>query len=178
MALTFSHAVLHVEDLGTMIDYYTRVLGFAVTDRGPLGPDGLEIVFLSQDPGEHHQLAFIPTPKSEKGRGALNHLAFRVESLGELRVLMDRIAADGRGAKPRPLTHGNTWSAYFADPERNGIEVFCDTPWHVAQPAGRPWDTTQDDDTLLAATREAFAGAPGFGPGDHYVQARARITKT
>jgi catechol 2,3-dioxygenase len=175
MPLTFSHAVLHVENLDTMLDYYTRVLGFAVTDRGPIGPGAPEIVFLSQDPGEHHQLAFIAAPPSEARPGALNHLAFRLETLGELRALMDRIAADGRGAKPRPLTHGNTWSAYFADPERNGIEVFCDTPWHVPQPQGRTWDTAQDDDTLLAATREAFAGEPGFGPGDRYGEARARI---
>lgn len=39
MPLTWSHAVLQVRDLDTMLDYYTKVLGFAVSDRGPLGDD-------------------------------------------------------------------------------------------------------------------------------------------
>jgi len=174
MSLTLSHAVLHVRDLDTMLDYYTNVLGFAVTDRGPLGESGPEIVFLSQDPGEHHQLAFVPIPPGQGKPGALNHLAFRVGGLDELRPLMTRISADGRGRPPAPLTHGNTWSAYFADPEGNGIEIFCDTPWHVQQPQGRPWNPDEDDATLMSATQSAFAAEPGFGPGDAYVEARRR----
>jgi catechol 2,3-dioxygenase len=174
MPLTLSHAVLHVRELDTMLDYYTKVLGFDVTDRGPIGPNGLEIVFLSQDPGEHHQLAFITVPPGEGAPGALNHLAFRVDGLDELRGLIARISEDGRGRPPAPMTHGNTWSAYFGDPEGNGVEVFCDTPWHVAQPQGRAWDVAKDDASLLAETEAAFAGEPGFGPGDTYVDARRR----
>jgi len=174
MPLTLSHAVLHVRQLDTMLDYYTTVLGFEVTDRGSIGANGEEIVVLSQDPGEHHQLAFVTIPPDDKKRGALNHLAFRVEGLDELRALIARIAADGRGRAPAPLTHGNTWSAYFGDPEGNGVEIFCDTPWHVGQPQGRPWDLAKDDAGLLAETRAAFAGEPGFGPGDAYIEARRR----
>jgi catechol 2,3-dioxygenase len=174
MALQFSHAVLHVKDLANMLDYYTRVLGFAVADRGPLDDNRGEIVFLSQDPGEHHQLAFVPAPRND-GLGALNHLAFRLEDLSELRMLDARIRADGRGRIPAPITHGNTWSIYFADPEGNGIEVFCDTPWHVQQPQGRSWDMTQDDATLQQATRAAFENQPQFGPGDRFRKARERV---
>lgn len=176
MPLSWSHAVLHVCNLDEMLDYYTNVLGFAVTDRGPLGNSTTEIVFMSQDPGEHHQLAFVPMARTDEGPGALNHLAFRVGGLGELRELIARIIADGRGRPPAPLTHGNTWSAYFGDPEGNGIEIFCDTPWHVAQPQGRPWDISKDDATLIEETRAAFAAEPGFGPGDSYRQARVRVS--
>lgn len=175
MPLRLSHAVLHVKDLELMLDYYTKVLGFAVTDRGPLGEHAPDIVFLSQDPGEHHQLAFIPIPPGEKRPGALNHLAFRIEGLAELREMMARIQADRRGRPPAPMTHGNTWSAYFADPEGNGIEVFCDTPWHVPQPQGRMWDPAKDEAALLEETRAAFACEPGFGPGDAYIEARRRV---
>ena len=173
MALTLSHVVVHVRDLPLMLDFYGAVLGFAITDRGPLAPDGPEIVFMSQDPGEHHQLAMVPAPRGD-GPPALNHMAFRVPALGDVKTLYERIVADGRGTQPRPLCHGNTWSIYFADPERNGIEIFCDTPWHVAQPQGQSWDMSADEATLLATTRAAFAGEPGFGPGDSYVNARAR----
>ena len=36
------------------------------------------------------------------------------------------------------MSHGNTLSIYFNDPEGNGLEVFWDTPWHVAQPKANP----------------------------------------
>ena len=62
MALSWSHTVLHIKDTSGMLDFYTRVLGFEVTDRGAMGGGrGSEIIFLSQSPEEHHQLAFIPT---------------------------------------------------------------------------------------------------------------------
>ena len=55
------------------------------------------------------------------------------------------------------------------------MEIFCDTPWHVRQPQGRAWDWSKDDAALIAETRAAFETAPGFGPGDAYVEARKRV---
>ena len=49
-----------------------------------------------------------------------------------------------------------TLSIYFNDPERNGIEVFWDTPWHVAQPQGKVWDTELDEAALLAAKHKLY----------------------
>jgi catechol 2,3-dioxygenase-like lactoylglutathione lyase family enzyme len=43
----FSHMGINVTDPGAMEDFYCRVLGFAVSDRGELG-DGQKIV---PDPG-------------------------------------------------------------------------------------------------------------------------------
>ena len=50
MPLRWSHSVVYVRDLEQMIDFYTNVLGFEVTDRGPVGPaEGApEIAFMSQ----------------------------------------------------------------------------------------------------------------------------------
>ena len=62
MKLSWSHSVVLVRDLDAMLDFYTNVLGFEITDRGPLAPgDGVpEIVFMSQVETDHHQLAFLP----------------------------------------------------------------------------------------------------------------------
>ena len=38
--LTWSHAVLYVQNLQTMLQFYCEVLGFEVTDRGPLAEAG------------------------------------------------------------------------------------------------------------------------------------------
>ena len=35
------------------------MLGFAVTNRGLVGEDGVELAFLSQDPTQHHQIAMV-----------------------------------------------------------------------------------------------------------------------
>ena len=52
--LTFSHLGIFVRDLAAMADFYTTRLGFTVTDRGAL--PGVDLVFLSRDPDEHHQI--------------------------------------------------------------------------------------------------------------------------
>ncbi|MEN8182307.1 MAG: VOC family protein [Myxococcota bacterium] len=174
MPLHWSHAVLYVRDLEAMLDFYTQVLGFEVTDRGALGPDGTGIIFLSQLPQEHHQLAFVARPTGEERESSFDHLAFRVESLGELRELSERLRKDGRVEQIAPITHGNTWSFYFRDLEGNGLEVFCETPWHVQQPQLRGWDPSQSDEELLEWTRGEFQNEAGFGSLEDYRAARER----
>jgi hypothetical protein len=82
-------------------------------------------------------------------------------------------ALNGRGdANVMPLSHGNTLSIYFNDPEQNGIEVFWDTPWHVAQPQGKPWDPSMPREEALSWVRESFGGEPGFEPREDYYRDR------
>ncbi|MGD8417195.1 MAG: VOC family protein, partial [Pseudomonadales bacterium] len=135
MQLRWSHAVVYVRDMESMLDFYTNVLGFQITDRGPLGDDdGPEIVFMSQVDTDHHQLAFLGTGREDQASNSVHHFAFRVEGLDDVKAAHQRLLADGRASRINPLTHGNAWSVYFSDPEGNGIEIFCDTPWHVTQP--------------------------------------------
>ena len=164
MALEWSHMVLYVEDAERMLAFYTDVLGFEVTDRGPLGPEGKEIVFLSQSPREHHQVAFIDARKEAGPSNSVNHAAFRIDDLAALRGMAASLDAEGVSYSPR--THGNTWSIYFEDPERNGIEIFCDTPWKVAQPQAVTWDPALSDNELARWTEERFRDEPGFAPAD------------
>ena len=164
MALEWSHMVLYVEDAERMLAFYTDVLGFEITDRGPLGPDGKEIVFLSQSPREHHQVAFIDGRSEAGPSNSVNRAAFRTGDLGSLRGMAASLDAEGVSYSPR--SHGNTWSIYFEDPERNGIEIFCDTPWKVAQPQAVAWDPALSDADLARWTEERFQHEPGFEPAD------------
>ena len=50
------------------------------------------------------------------------------------------------------VDHGNAWSLYFRDPESNRIEIYLDTPWHVAQPHRVELDLSLSDDKILRAT--------------------------
>ncbi len=171
MALSWSHSVLIVRDEAKMLDFYTRVLGFQVTDRGTIR-DNQQIIFLSQQPDEHHQVGFILGREDAGPSNNLAHLAFRVENLGELR---QKIAAlKGEEVQLRPISHGNTWSVYFQDPEGTGIEIFCDTPWHVQQPQGQQWDLEAGDDHLKAWTEATFKEEPSFGTRADYIARRVR----
>lgn len=165
MKLRWSHAVLYVRNLDAMIDFYRKVLGFEVSDRGPLDPShpGLELAFLSQVGSDHHQLAFAPV-RGDGPSTTLDHMAFRVDSLADVKAFAARIQEDGRAGELRPTNHGNAWSIYFNDPEGNGIEVFCDSPFAVQQPQAKPWDVSLTEDELRRQTEQQFGGEPGFRP--------------
>ena len=76
------------------------------------------------------------------------------------------------GIEIHPLTHGNALSIYFNDPEGNGLEVFWDTPWHVAQPMVRVWDPGMNEAQALAWVEEEFQSDPGFAPIEEYREQR------
>lgn len=159
--LTLSHSTVAVHDLDAMLDFYCGALGFAVTNRGPVG-DGAEMAFISQDPTEHHQMVLVSgLPRPARQFVMADHLAFRTGTLDDLRVIGDRLAAAGvEGIIP--IDHGNAWSLYFNDPEGNGLECFVDSPFHVAQPFADQLDLTADDATIEADTRTRIEGDGEF----------------
>jgi len=120
MQLHWSHAVLLVRDMEEMIDFYSKVLGFEVTDRGPFpAPDaeGAEIVFLSQVDTDHHQIAFVDKKRDGNPPNPVDHFAFRVDSLGEVKEIIapkvgdlapdfELPAASGDGVARRPSLRG------------------------------------------------------------------------
>ena len=106
MNLKWSHAVLNVGNLGKMLDFYTNVMGFTVSDRGPMGPPGApEIVFMSQTSDEHHQLAMVDTGQ-QSHTTSLNHFSFRVDSFDEVKEMSRRLKE--LDVELLPLSHGNT----------------------------------------------------------------------
>lgn len=175
MQLRWSHVVLFVRDMDEMLDFYTKVLGFQITDRGPLpGPGDSEIVFMSQVETDHHQIAFADGNRDENPPNSVQHFAFRVDSLDDVKLVDARLEEDGGVENRLPLNHGNAWSIYFSDPEGNGIEVFCDTPWHVQQPQGMVWDRTKTNEEILDETRRSFEDQPEFGPIEDFYRTRSR----
>ncbi|MFT4572547.1 MAG: catechol 2,3-dioxygenase [Hyphomicrobiaceae bacterium] len=178
MQLRWSHAVIYVRDLDNMVAFYSDVLGFQTSDRGSVGEHAgkdLELVFLSQVGSEHHQLAFLPL-RGEGPSTTLDHMAFRVDSLADVKEMARRLDTDGRASELAPVSHGNAWAVYFKDPEGNGVEVFCDSPFAVVQPQVTSWDLSMSEEELKAATQERFGAEPGFEPmPDFYKKHRQRF---
>jgi catechol 2,3-dioxygenase-like lactoylglutathione lyase family enzyme len=159
-SLSFSHVGLYVRDLRRMRDFYVRVLGFEVTDEGVVR--GNPIVFLSRDPTEHHQIVLVEGRTAGLDEMLLNQISLRVERLAELRDLLALIEAEPDVTDINPVSHGNAWSVYFRDPERNRIEVFVDAPWYVAQPHIEPLDLRKSDEEIVKETRSAVENEPSF----------------
>ena len=149
---------MFVADLARMRDFYTRVLGFTVTDSGDLDtPRGrLQFVFLSRDPKDHHQIVLATGRPSELPFNPINQISFRMADFSGLREMYRRLVRE-QVKEMHPASHGNALSVYFHDPEGNRIELFVDTPWYVKQPLRLPMDMRLSDDELWAwAEREGL----------------------
>jgi catechol-2,3-dioxygenase len=155
-----SHFGIHVTDLGRMEDFYTRVLGLLVSDRGAL-PNGPTLVFLSRDPDEHHQLVLVTGRPADAAYNVVNQISFKLPSLTDLKAAHARLRETGY-RDFRIVTHGNAWSIYFPDPEGNRVELFVDTPWHTPQPFAEPFDLEAPEDVILAQTERICRSRPGF----------------
>src|SRR3982751_4489248 len=113
---------IFVADLGRMQDFYTRVLGFTVTDRGPLetAGGGAELVFMSRDPREHHQIVLASGRPADAGFNPINQISFRLDDFAGLRELHRRLQHEAV-THVAPVSHGNALSVYFRDPEGNRL---------------------------------------------------------
>ena len=165
---------MFVADVARMADFYTRLLGFTVTDRGKLG--SFELVFLSRDPGEHHQIVLVSGRPAELPFNPINQISFRMAEFAGLREMHRRLVAE-QVKELYPVSHGNALSVYFLDPEGNRIELFVDTPWYVAQPLRIPMDMRLADAELWAWAEREASRLPGFMPVEQWRVEIARRMK-
>ncbi len=159
LQLQFSHIGLYVTDLDRMAGFYKRALRFTQTDAGDLGP--VQLVFLSRDPSEHHQLVLATGRPADMAFNVVNQLSFRVPDLATLRAFHGRLLDEG-ATEMQPVTHGNAVSVYCRDPEGNRLELFMDTPWYCDQPLREPIDLAQSDEAILARAEAIAKRFPKF----------------
>lgn len=160
--LAMGHSTLAARDLPALRDFYCHVLGFEVTNYGPIPTEGQELVFLSQDPNAHHQIAMVGgAMTSDSDFVMIDHLAFRTGSLDDLRIIHANLL-DAGVTEILQIDHGNAWSLYFNDPEGNGVETYIDTPFHVAQPYAGTWDINATNEEIEKTTRGNIENEPEF----------------
>lgn len=167
--LMFSHMGFAVKDLQKMEDFYTRLLGFSVTDRGEVL--GMDLVFLSRDPMDHHQLVLVsgkpdnipPNPFHPQFGSVINQISFRVGSLNGLRDLL-ALLEQNQVQSILVGNHGISWSIYCHDPDGNNLELFVDTDWYFPQPFLIPLDLSKSNEEIHAETAALSHAQPGYEP--------------
>lgn len=118
--------------------------------------------FLSADIEQSHEVAVMQVgddaPLQQRRQVGLNHMAWRVASLDDLKDYYARIKAQGQPIE-RIADHGISLGIYLRDPDGNGVEIYYELPraewpvdYHVFSRdkvgSGRfpgPWDAEKVD---------------------------------
>ena len=153
--LSLDHVNIFVRNVERSHRWYTDILSLHTQDVFKhRNSDRLRAVFLSADPDHAHDIALFDVgddaPLQEKGQVGLNHFAWKMASLDDLRSMYHRLKEKGV-----PFTvsdHTISIGIYFDDPDGNGLEVYFELPrseWKRDHPfsgeGGRgrfpgPWD--------------------------------------
>jgi catechol-2,3-dioxygenase len=163
--LRFTHVGLFVRDVELMANFYRDTLGLVETDRGRF--NDREIIFLSGDPKEHHQIIFISGLTKPPAEEVVNQISFTIPSLEELVGFAEKLRRR-QADDLQPVNHGNAWSIYFRDPERNPIEVYTPSPWYIHQPCREPLDISRPAELIRKNTHDWCKSQPGYMDASAY----------
>ena len=149
------HVNIYVRNAERSYEWYRDIFGFHTQDimKHP-GTDKLRAVFLSCDPGHAHDIALFEVGDEamgpQKGQVGLNHVAWRMASLEDLKSMYRRLKE--KDVPVRVGDHTVSIGLYFDDPDGNGLEAYYEQPrseWNRERPfsesgpKGRfpgPWD--------------------------------------
>jgi catechol 2,3-dioxygenase len=118
------HVVLRARDLRKSVEFYTQVLGFAISDVYPedMVPGGM--VFMRYNP-DHHGLALVGGMPAPAEKRELHHVAFEVATLDEVFLARKRlrernvpIVFQGRRRA------GVQIAVEFLDPDGHHLEIY------------------------------------------------------
>jgi catechol 2,3-dioxygenase-like lactoylglutathione lyase family enzyme len=165
------HVGIYCSDPETQADFYSRVLGLAITGRD----DERGLVFLSARPAEEdHELLLAAGRNVGREAQVIQQISFRCASLADVRDFHDRLVAEGAEIDV-VVSHGVAVGVYFYDPEGNRAEVYYATGIDAPQPHVIGVDIARDDEAIMADVQRGVAEHAGVTYVDETVFAGQRI---
>ena len=120
------HVNVYVRNVERSKKWYEELLGLHVYEYRPGWA-----AFLSADQEQSHEVALMQlgddAPLQSKGQVGLNHMAWRLESLDDLKEFYRKLKVEGQPIE-RIIDHGISLGIYLRDPDGNGVEVFYEMP--------------------------------------------------
>lgn len=132
----------------------------------------MDLLFLSRDPDEHHQIVLISGRPQALPFNPINQISLKADSLPTL-CAMHRLLLEEGLPGIMTVTHGNAVSIYAPDPEGNRLELYVDLPWYVSQPMRVTIDLG-DEATLMQRLETHARTLPGFRPRSQWRAEMAR----
>lgn len=168
----FGHIGLYTSDMDVSLEFYTNVLGFAISDPLDLGENMKDaerrkelaptVVYFMRHNTDHHSFVLFPKKFMNALFGgpdwsefSINQTSWQVATLREVREGIDWFEKQGielsRFGRDIP---GSNWHAYPFDPERHVNEIFCGM-----EQIG--WDARSKPINLFAGGRQ-YHGKPAL----------------
>ena len=118
------HVVLFVTDFDRSIDFYTKILGFRVSDYYPDTMMDGRMVFMRCN-ADHHGVALVGAGNAPASRAGMHHLAFEVDSIDEVLRARDHlekhdVPIDFVGRRRA----GAQVAVEFRDPDGHALEIY------------------------------------------------------
>ncbi len=166
-AVMFSHFGVNCDDADKLEDFYTRVLGFCVSDHGLIRGDRDRIIFMTRRPREHHQFV-LAAGRPSTFAPTVGETGFKAPDIDALRQVKGLLAGEEQVTDIVAIDHGISWTLYFRDPEENRCAVSVETGHYVPQPAAWPLDLSLSDADIRSQTLARCQGSPGFMTRDDW----------
>ena len=130
------HVVLYVADLERSVDFYTKVLGFRVSDVYPDTMMDGGMVFMRCN-ADHHGVARVGGGERPGARAGMHHMAFEVSTIDE--VLKARAWLEEHGVEivfEGRRRAGVQVAVEFRDPDGHWLEIYWGLDKVPEGPAG------------------------------------------
>lgn len=118
------HVVLMVTDVERSVDFYTKVLGFRVSDVYPDSMMPGQMVFMRCN-NDHHGVALVGGAPHESKNVEMHHMAFEVDSLDEVLKARKHLNAHGVDVQFEGRRRAGAQIAVeFLDPDGHWLEIY------------------------------------------------------
>lgn len=152
------HVVLKVRDLKRSAEFYTKVLGFKVSDYYPDSMVPGRMLFMRCN-ADHHGVALVGGADQPAGARELHHMAFAVSTLDEVFRARDHLKALGVKIEFEGRRRAGCQVAIeFRDPDGHWLEIYWGLDQVGSDGKVRPPEEWRECFSLEDAVKDAPPG--------------------
>jgi catechol 2,3-dioxygenase len=150
------HVVLKVSDVARAAEFYTKILGFRISDVYPDSMMPGKMVFMRCNP-DHHGVALVGGKTTDADNSELDHIAFEVATIDEVLKARDHLRANGVQIDFEGRRRAGCQVAVeFRDPDNHRLEIF----WGLDQLPGDTNSRPPDEWREAFSIEDAIIDAP------------------